>query len=126
MRPPLLVLLLLLPAFAAAQTSSRPAPYSPRFARAAQAPEVLAWDLCPKPVYPKSSARNEETGTVTLRFTVAPTGRMIDAKVAGSSGYRDLDRAAFGALSRCRFRPASIEDVPVQMSMYVQYVWRLE
>jgi protein TonB len=126
MRLPPLAILLLLPAFAAAQTASRTAPYSPKFARVAQAPEVLAWDLCPEPTYPKSSARNEETGTVTLRFTVAPTGRMIDSKLAGSSGFRDLDRAAFGALSRCRFRPASIDGVPVQMSMFVQYVWRLE
>jgi len=126
MRRPILAFLLLLPALAAAQTASRSLAYSPKFARAAQPPEVLAWDLCPKPVYPKSSARNEETGTVTLRFTVAPTGRMIDSRLAGSSGFRDLDRAAYGALSRCRFRPASIDGVPVQMTMYVQYVWRLE
>ena len=126
MRPPFLHLLLLLPALASAQTASRPAPYSPKFARVAQAPEVLAWDLCPKPAYPRSSARNEESGTVTLRFTVAPTGRMIDSTLTGSSGFRELDRATYGALSRCRFRPASIDGVPVQMSMYVEYVWSLE
>ena len=120
MRFLLLSLALGLPALSWAQ-----APYSPKFARVATEAEAV-WELCPKPEYPKSSQRNEETGTVTVRFTVAPTGHILNSTVVGSSGFRDLDRAAHGALSQCRFRPASIEGKPVQMTTHIQYVWSLD
>ncbi|MCC2963244.1 energy transducer TonB [Massilia sp. IC2-278] len=123
---PLLLSVLLLPALAWAGVPDSPAPYSPRFARIAESAEVLSWDLCPRPTYPRASIRNEETGTVTLRFTVAENGRLLGAAVARSSGFPQLDNAAYGALTRCRFRPASLDGQPVQTTVYVQYVWTLD
>jgi protein TonB len=70
--------------------------------------------------------RNEETGMTMIRFVVAPTGRLVDATVARSSGFRDLDRATMTSLSRCRFRPASIDNKPVQQPTFIQYVWSLQ
>lgn len=124
MRFLMLPVVLALSSSAWAQTA-QPATYSPAFARIAEPAEVLSWELCPKPAYPRASLRNEETGVVTIRITVAPTGHVLGTSVAASSGFRDLDKAANGALARCRFRPASIDGVPVQTTTLVQYVWTL-
>ncbi|MBW8897805.1 MAG: energy transducer TonB [Massilia sp.] len=121
MRRLLIFLLLLPPAFAAAEGT-----YVPKFAREHTRAEVLDFSACTKPDYPKSSLRNEETGTVTLRFLVAPTGRIVDARVERSSGFRDLDRAALNSISQCLFRPASIDNKPVQEPAFMQYVWTLD
>ena len=121
MRRFLIPVLPLLPALAAAAGT-----YVPKFARQHTQAAVLDFSTCVKPDYPKSSLRNEETGTVTLRFLVAPTGRIIDARVEHSSGFRDLDRATLNGMSRCLFRPASIDNKPVQESAPLQYVWTLE
>ena len=112
---------LLLPALAWADS-----PYFPKFARVGETGAVLSWDLCPRPDYPRASIRNEETGVVTLSFTVAASGRVVSTAVAHSSGYPHLDNAAYAALAHCRFRPASIDGVPVQTTVRVQYVWTLE
>ena len=130
MRPHLLRRLffpvLLLPALAWAGAPDSPAPYSPKFARITTAAELLSWDLCPRPAYPRASIRNEETGVVTLSFTVAANGRLLGTKVTRSSGFPHLDNAAYGALTHCRFRPASIDGQPVQSTVLVQYVWTLD
>ncbi|MDN4058642.1 energy transducer TonB [Massilia sp. YIM B02769] len=127
---PLCLLLLLLPALAsaapAAPAANAPDQYAPKFARITQPAEILSWDLCPKPGYPRASIRNEETGVVTLGFTVAASGHLLGATVARSSGFPNLDNAAYAALTRCRFRPASLDGQPVQASMQVQYVWTLD
>jgi protein TonB len=121
MRFSLCLLAVLAPAVALAGNS-----YSPKFAREEQQAQVLAFDLCPKPAYPRSSLRNEEQGAVTARFTIAANGRVLKQEIVRSSGFRDLDRAAENALSQCYFRPASIKGQPVQSPMDIQYVWRLD
>jgi protein TonB len=121
MRFPLSLLVLLAPAVALAGNG-----YSPRFARDEQPAQPLSFELCPKPAYPKSSLRNEEQGVVTYRFTVGADGRLLKQEVLRSSGFRDLDRAGQDALSRCFFRPASIDGKPVQFPMDMQYVWTIQ
>jgi protein TonB len=121
MRLSLCLLGLLAPAVALADSG-----YSPKFAREEQQAHVLSFELCSKPVYPKASLRNEETGVVTLRFTIGPNGRLLKQEITRSTGFRDLDRAAQNALSKCAFRPASIKGQPVQSPMDIQYVWTLE
>jgi len=121
-----LLSILLLPALAWAAVPDPLAPYSPKFARITQDATVLSWDLCPRPAYPRASVRNEETGVVTLSFTVAANGHLLGAAIANSSGFHNLDNAAYTALTRCRFRPASIDGKPVQTTVQVQYVWTLE
>jgi protein TonB len=59
-------------------------------------------------------------------FTVASTGRVVSARIARSSGFRTLDMASLGSMSRCRFRPASVDGTPVQGNAPMQYVWTLE
>jgi len=112
---------LLLPALAQAEQ-----PYVPKFARVEQRAEMLDFTLfCTKPEYPKASLRNEEQGRTTIRLTVAPNGR-VRAAIETSSGFRDLDNATQRALQSCLMRPASINGVPVQDVVKVQYVWKLQ
>ena len=110
-----------------------PAPPAPTAPPAAPAPRgasrseaVADFNTCARPEYPRSSQRNEETGTTTLQFLIGVDGRVMDSKLQKTSGFRDLDRAAQSALSKCRFKPAMVDGQPQQAWTAVQYVWTLE
>jgi periplasmic protein TonB len=100
--------------------------FIPAFMRVETPAEVLSFELCPKPEWPRASLRNEESGVSTLYFTVSNRGEMLASGVFRSSGFRDLDRAALNALQTCKFKPGSIDGEPMQTKMLVQYVWTLE
>ncbi|WP_229261996.1 energy transducer TonB [Duganella guangzhouensis] len=100
-------------------------PYTPKFARPQQKAEALL-DNCNKPEWPRASLRNGHTGKVTLRFTIAPDGRLLKQEVLQSTGDPALDEAAMKGLSACRFIPGSINGKPVQSQAMMQYVWTLE
>jgi protein TonB len=87
---------------------------------------VADFNTCAKPEWPKSSLRNEETGTVTLQFLIAEDGRVADSKIQKSSGFRDLDKAAVTGISKCRFKPGMVDGKPEKAWMSMQYVWTLE
>ncbi len=87
---------------------------------------VVDFGTCAKPEWPKSSLRNEETGTVTLSFLIAADGRVADSKIMKSSGFRDLDKAAVAGISKCRFKPGTVDGVPQEGWQQMQYVWTLE
>lgn len=119
----LLAALTLLPLAAAAQEGKD---YYPKFAREEQRAEALSFDSCIKPEWPKASLRNEETGAVTIQFTVAANGRLLKHEVIRSSGFALLDRAAADGLGTCKFRPAMLDGRAVQSLAKMQYVWTLE
>lgn len=81
---------------------------------------------CALPSYPASAARNGETGTTTLALLVGTDGRVRSARIEQSSGSRILDRAALGALSLCKFRPAMSNGVPQAGWAQMAYVWTLD
>lgn len=54
---------------------------------------------------PESVARNEE-GTVWFDLYLSETGGIVELRIARSSGYPRLDRAAAAAVSRWRFLPS--------------------
>jgi periplasmic protein TonB len=85
---------------------------------------VLA-DGCDTPAYPTSAARNGESGTVVLALLVGADGRVRDARVDKSSGYRDLDKAARAALSLCKFKPAMVNGEATAGWSAISYVWTL-
>jgi protein TonB len=61
-----------------------------------------------RPMYPASSVRKAEEGTVELLLYVLPNGRVGDAKVSRSSGFQRLDEAAIREAKRSwRFIPAT-------------------
>lgn len=81
---------------------------------------------CEKPDYPSASRRLEEAGTVSLRFLVGADGKVIQAEVEKSSGFKRLDEAARAGLSRCSFKPATVDGKPEQGWATMKYTWRLE
>ena len=81
---------------------------------------------CEKPEYPSASRRLEEEGTVSLRFLVGTDGKVIQAEVEKSSGFKRLDEAARAGLSRCAFKPATVDGKPEQGWATMKYTWRLE
>jgi protein TonB len=87
---------------------------------------VVDFNTCSKPEYPKSSLRNEETGVSTILFKIAADGSVQGASIQKSSGFRDLDKAAMAALSKCRFKAATENGQAVESSQPVQYVWTLD
>jgi len=102
-----------------------PAPPAPA-AGPARTAAVVDFNTCSKPEYPKSSLRNEETGVSTILFKIAADGSVQGASIQKSSGFRDLDKAAMAALSKCRFKAATENGQAVESSQPVQYVWTLD
>lgn len=83
-------------------------------------------NACRKPDYPARAARMGEQGTVSLALLVGVDGKVASARVQGSSGSRELDRAAVNALSLCQFKAATRGGVPEQAWAQIAYVWTLE
>lgn len=83
-------------------------------------------DGCAQPVYPAQAARNGDTGTVTLALLIGVDGHVTSSRVERSSGFRDLDKAALTALSRCTFKPALHGDVAEAGWAQIAFVWTLE
>lgn len=64
---------------------------------------VRAAGSIPTPPYPPLSQAENEQGTVVLEVLVAPGGKVQNVRVARSSGYRRLDRAAVQGARNGRF-----------------------
>ena len=79
---------------------------------------------CKKPAYPLASLRNDEQGVVTIQYLVDKDGAILDGKIVKSSGFFELDKAAFVGLAKCAFKISADMQEPVYLT--VQYVWKLE
>ena len=101
---------------------SNPQPVSPPVQTAA----VISAASCEKPDYPSASKRLEEEGTVQLKFLVGVDGKVIESAIEKSSGFRRLDEAARAGLSKCQFKPATLDGKPQQSWASLRYTWRLE
>ena len=77
--------------------------------------------------YPDSAYRARIGGTVHLRFTVAPSGRVSDCRVTRSSGSRELDSVTCRLIvTRFRYRPArNAEGVPIASTVVGEHVWEV-
>ena len=87
---------------------------------------VADFKSCAKPIWPTESLRAGHTGTVTLKFTIAADGSVVDSTVRKSSGDVLLDEAARNGISLCHFKPGTEDGVPTQAMMQMQYVWTME
>lgn len=81
---------------------------------------------CPAPTYPVMSKRMDEEGTVVLRFLVSAEGKVLQAEVEKSSGYKRLDDAARNGLAACTFEPATVNGKPQQAWALIPYTWRID
>jgi protein TonB len=100
-----------------------PAPAAPAVRTSAV---IQAGATCAKPDYPSASRRLEEEGTVTLKFLIGVDGRVMQAEVEKTSGFQRLDEAARNALSKCQFKPGTVDGKPEQSWASIKYTWRLE
>jgi len=135
--PPVEVPHVVTPNNSIAQFSSTPQPPSPKAAEVTPAPPspqatirtpavINATSSCETPEYPNQSKRLQESGTVQLRFFVSADGRVIESTVEKSSGYRRLDEAARLALSKCQFKPGTVDGKPEASWANLRYVWKIE
>ena len=107
------------------------APPAPPAQAAPPAPPVVTAAVinasgCEKPDYPNASKRLEEEGTVQLKFLVGVDGKVLESAVEKSSGFRRLDEAARAGLSKCQFKPGTVDGKPQQSWASMKYTWRLE
>jgi TonB family protein len=68
-----------------------------------------------QPLYPPTSRRLGEHGTVVLRLHVLEDGSVADVRIDESSGYADLDYSAFYESFRWRIDPGTVDGVPSRM-----------
>lgn len=111
------------PAITQTPTPPAAAPQAPAIRMGAV---IQAGAHCAKPDYPSASRRMEEEGTVTLKFLIGVDGKVLQADVEKSSGFTRLDEAARNALSKCQFRPGTVDGKPEQSWASIKYTWRLE
>ncbi|SFC47341.1 energy transducer TonB [Massilia yuzhufengensis] len=90
---------------------------------AADARQGVDTSTCARPERPADEMGQKHNGTSTWQFLVGADGKVIDAKLQKSSGYRPLDEAARAALVKCRFKPAMLDGQAAQAWTAVQYVW---
>ena len=80
--------------------------------------------VCPKrsqPNYPSVAKRMNQQGKVLLRVELGEDGRVTNAEVKTSSGYRQLDDAALGTVKTWRCNPAMRNGVAVQAVALQQF-----
>jgi protein TonB len=111
------------PAITQAPTPPAAAPAAPAIRTGAV---IQAGAHCAKPDYPSASRRMEEEGTVTLKFLIGADGKVLQADIEKTSGFTRLDEAARNALSKCQFRPGTVDGKPEQSWASIKYTWRLE
>jgi len=80
-----------------------------------------------RPNYPRSSVRNNETGTVFVSARINAEGFVNRVKLVETSGFRDLDRASMIGFLGCKFKPVLKDGAPVEEAwINLHYVWTLE
>ena len=72
------------------------------------------------PPYPPISRENGEEGRVVLKIMVSPDGRVTDVRVARSSGFARLDRAARNAGKNGRYQPSGWTEYTASVNFKLQ------
>jgi protein TonB len=80
----------------------------------------------PLPKYPYLARQRHWEGRVWLLVTVSTEGRVVDLRVAESSGYGVLDKSALKTVRRWSFSPATRVGIPVESQVKVPVEFRLE
>jgi len=116
------------PAPRAAETRSVPAETKTEVANLAVIPPSFgaAYLRNPAPSYPHAAARSNVQGTVTLRVLVTREGLPARVELEKSSGSAQLDQAALETVKTWRFAPARRGAEPVEDTVIVPIVFRLE
>lgn len=76
-------------------------------------------------VYPVAARASGRQGVVTVHFTMARDGRVLDAWVEASSGVSELDEEALTAIFRAQPLPALPSSWPDQLPVSLPITFRL-
>jgi periplasmic protein TonB len=80
-----------------------------------------------EPEYPPVSRRLGEQGSAILQVLVGVDGRVVEAKLAQSSGFDRLDQAALdGVKANYRFIPGMVDGTPQPMWFTFKFTWKLK
>jgi len=79
----------------------------------------------PPPPYPTLARRLGYEGLVVLHVTISPAGECVAVSVKRSSGHEILDNAARDAIRTWQFKPAMINDTPVQGELDIPIQFKL-
>lgn len=79
----------------------------------------------PQPAYPDLARKRGQEGVVSIRCHIDPSGKVINAAIAQSSGFRLLDEAALKSLRQWKFVPALKDGAPVAGSLVVPVRFQL-
>lgn len=79
-----------------------------------------------EPVYPPTSYRAREEGTVLVTADIDATGTPVSVDVARRSGSRALDQAAVAAVRQWRFEPAVRGGSAVASTVEVPVTFRID
>lgn len=110
----------------APRAAANPAPAAPATAPVTAARFNAAYLNNPEPKYPPLSRRLGEEGKVLLKVRVLADGNPASVDLEKSSSFERLDEAAKQAVARWRFIPAKRGDEPIEASVIVPVVFRLD
>lgn len=79
----------------------------------------------PRPPYPEAARRQTQEGKVRVRVLIGEDGTVRQTRLAASSGYPELDRAALETLPRWRFSPARRDGKAIDAWVVVPVVFAL-
>lgn len=104
-----------------------PPPPAPSKAKGATPKGMSSWAARIQANYPTRAAREEREGTVGVRVSIGPDGRVTSCSVSSPSGSPDLDEAACDGMTRyARFNPAQDSaGNPIADSYSTRIVYRL-
>lgn len=88
--------------------------FDPRFAGALQPP------------YPASEQRNEREGSVRVRVTIGPDGRVKAVERVSATSDAFWQATQRQAISRWRFKPATVDGRPVESNKILSVHFRLD
>lgn len=114
------------------QPAAAPATSPATLDRVASIPAATAEKITPpayiprNPAYPKLAEQRGWEGTVQLQVVISPEGRVSNARIQHSSGYRILDRSALQHIRKSRFRPAHKNGKAIEMSILLPIVYELK
>lgn len=87
---------------------------------------AIDWSSCEAPRYPALSVSRGEEGVVVIAADLDAAARIVDLRVAESSGHSRLDRVTLEAVRDCRFTPATQNGVPQAATAEVRFTWKLQ
>jgi len=74
--------------------------------------------------YPDAAKSRGESGTATVSFTIDRSGRVVSARLSGSSGSGTLDQAAVSTVQRASPMPAPPNGATVTINVPLRYSLR--